>query len=64
MSKITFAEDAWEEYLYWQAQDLSLLVAGDRSIKYSVFIISDGFPPISYGILWSGCNNRFGYSSP
>lgn len=21
MSKITFAEDAWEEYLYWQTQD-------------------------------------------
>lgn len=21
MSKITFAEDAWEEYLYWQSQD-------------------------------------------
>ena len=21
MSKITFAEDAWEEYLYWQLQD-------------------------------------------
>lgn len=21
MSKITFAEDAWDEYLYWQSQD-------------------------------------------
>lgn len=21
MSRITFAEDAWEEYLYWQTQD-------------------------------------------
>ena len=21
MSKITFAEDAWDEYLYWQMQD-------------------------------------------
>ena len=21
MSKITFAEDAWDEYLYWQTQD-------------------------------------------
>jgi len=21
LSKITFAEDAWEEYLYWQMQD-------------------------------------------
>ncbi len=25
MSKITFAEDAWEEYLYWQAQDKKTL---------------------------------------
>ena len=25
MSKITFAEDAWEEYLYWQANDKRML---------------------------------------
>lgn len=25
MSKITFAEDAWEEYLYWQTQDRKTL---------------------------------------
>ncbi len=25
MSKITFAEDAWEEYLYWQSQDKKTL---------------------------------------
>lgn len=25
MSKITFAEDAWEEYLYWQIQDRKTL---------------------------------------
>lgn len=25
MSKITFAEDAWEEYLYWQLQDKKTL---------------------------------------
>lgn len=25
MSNITFAEDAWEEYLYWQAQDKKTL---------------------------------------
>ncbi len=25
MSKITFAEDAWEEYLYWQSQDRKTL---------------------------------------
>lgn len=25
MSKITFAEDAWGEYLYWQSQDKKTL---------------------------------------
>lgn len=25
MSKITFAEDAWEDYLYWQGQDKKIL---------------------------------------
>ena len=25
MSKITFAEDAWEEYLFWQMQDKKTL---------------------------------------
>ena len=25
MSKITFAEDAWEEYLYWQSHDKKML---------------------------------------
>ncbi len=25
MSKITFAEDAWEDYLYWQLQDKKTL---------------------------------------
>ena len=25
MSKITFAEDAWSEYLYWQTQDKKTL---------------------------------------
>ena len=25
MSKITFAEDAWDEYLYWQSQDKKTL---------------------------------------
>ena len=25
MSKITFAEDAWAEYLYWQSQDKKTL---------------------------------------
>ncbi|MCD8078715.1 MAG: type II toxin-antitoxin system YoeB family toxin [Lachnospiraceae bacterium] len=25
MSRIVFAEDAWEEYLYWQSQDKKIL---------------------------------------
>lgn len=25
MSRLTFAEDAWEEYLYWQTQDRKTL---------------------------------------
>lgn len=25
MSKITFAEDAWDEHLYWQSQDKKTL---------------------------------------
>lgn len=25
MSKITFAEDAWDEYLYWQSHDKKIL---------------------------------------
>lgn len=25
MSKITFAEDAWEDYIYWQTQDKKIL---------------------------------------
>ena len=25
MSRITFSEDAWDEYLYWQAQDKKTL---------------------------------------
>lgn len=25
MGKITFAQDAWEEYLYWQTQDKKIL---------------------------------------
>lgn len=25
MSKITFAEDAWDEYVYWQSQDKKTL---------------------------------------
>ncbi|HCT91484.1 MAG TPA: Txe/YoeB family addiction module toxin [Lachnospiraceae bacterium] len=33
MSKITFAEDAWEEYLYWQSQDKRTLKKINRLLK-------------------------------
>ena len=33
MSKITFAEDAWEEYLYWQTQDRKILKRVNLLIK-------------------------------
>lgn len=33
MSKITFAEDAWEEYLYWQTQDKKTLKKINRLLK-------------------------------
>lgn len=33
MSKITFAEDAWEEYLYWQSQDKKTLKKNKQPLK-------------------------------
>ena len=33
MSKITFAEDAWEEYLYWQSQDKKTFKKDKQSSK-------------------------------
>ena len=33
MSKISFAEDAWEEYLYWQAQDKKTLKKINKLLK-------------------------------
>lgn len=33
MSKITFAEDAWEEYLYWQKQDKRTLKKINNLLK-------------------------------
>ena len=33
MSKITFAEDAWEEYLYWQTQDKKTLKKINNLLK-------------------------------
>ena len=32
MSKLTFAEDAWEEYLYWQTQDRIVYEIREESI--------------------------------
>lgn len=33
MSKITFAEDAWGEYLYWQSQDKKTLKRINQLLK-------------------------------
>lgn len=33
MSKITFAEDAWTEYLYWQSQDKKTLKKINNFLK-------------------------------
>ena len=33
LSKITFAEDAWEEYLYWQSEDKRTLKKINTLIK-------------------------------
>lgn len=33
MSKITFSEDAWEEYLYWQNQDKKTLKKINELLK-------------------------------
>ena len=33
MSKLTFAEDAWEEYLYWQSQDKKTLKKINQLLK-------------------------------
>ena len=33
MSKITFAEDAWEDYLYWQMQDKKTLKKINKLLK-------------------------------
>ena len=33
MSKITFAETAWEEYLYWQTQDKKTLKKVNQLLK-------------------------------
>lgn len=33
MSKITFSEDAWDEYLYWQMQDKKTLKKVNELLK-------------------------------
>ena len=55
MSKITFAEDAWEEYLYWQAQDKKTLKKINsllKSIQREPFI-GEGKPEPLKGGNWS-----------
>ena len=69
MSKITFAEDAWEEYLYWQSQDKRTLKKINsllKSIQHEPFI-GEGKPEPLKGELsgfWSRRideTNRFVY---
>ena len=52
MSKITFAEDAWEEYLYWQSQDKKTLKKINsllKSIQREPYA-GEGKPePLKYG---------------
>ena len=36
MGKISFAEDAWADYLYWQTQDKKTLKKKNNLIKYAV----------------------------
>lgn len=33
MSKITFSEDAWKEYVYWQSQDKKILKKINELLK-------------------------------
>lgn len=33
MSKISFSEDAWDEYLYWQSQDKKTTVLEDKTMS-------------------------------
>lgn len=33
MSKMTFADDAWDEYLYWQSQDRKTLKKINKLLK-------------------------------
>lgn len=52
MSKIAFAEDAWNEYLYWQAQDKQTLKKINALLKF----IGEGKPEPLRGSLngkWS-----------
>ena len=55
MSKITFAEDAWEEYLYWQTQDKKTLKKINvllKNIQREPFI-GEGKPEPLKGRMWS-----------
>ena len=42
MSKITFAENAWEEYLYWQGQDKKTLRKINSLLKTILRDLFDG----------------------
>ena len=55
MSKITFAEDAWEEYLYWQTQDKKTLKKINvllKNIQREPFT-GEGKPEPLKGGMWS-----------
>jgi len=57
MSKITFAENAWEEYLYWQTQDKKTLKRINQLLKDISRNAYDGIgkpePLKSCGGFWS-----------
>lgn len=57
MSKITFAENAWEEYLYWQTQDKKTLKRINQLLKDISRNAFDGIgkpePLKCYGGFWS-----------
>lgn len=59
MSKITFAEDAWEEYLYWQTQDKKTLKKINSLLKniQTEPFTGEGKPEPLKGGKWSRCIN-------
>lgn len=55
MSKITFAEDAWDEYLYWQTQDKKTIKKINGLLKevQRTPFTGEGKPEPLKGGLWS-----------